>query len=190
MENNPYNLRNLPQIMRSVRKSAGLAQYQIGNLIGGKDQRYVSDVENGFSKLTPELCIKWFEICEAYEHIDLVHYLFRLHPTAAAPIDPALNESASAAVINMVHQLEEALEATKHLARWLASDRPGRRAGELPMGDIKQIFDLIPANKTLVYSLARGHGLKIQELADRWTRKALVDQVAMAKHEERQAITI
>ncbi len=90
----------------------------------------------------------------------------------------------------MVHQLEEALEATKHLARWLASDRPGRRAGELPMGDIKQIFDLIPANKTLIYSLARGHGLKIQELADRWTRKALVDQVAMAKHEERQAITI
>lgn len=161
MENNPYNLRNLPQIMRGVRKSEGLAQYQIGNLIGGKDQRYVSDVENGFSKLTPELCIKWFEVCEAYEHIDLVHYLFRLHPTAAAPI-----------------------------ARWLASDRPGRRAGELPMGDIKQIFDLIPANKTLIYSLARGHGLKIQELADRWTRKALVDQVAMAKHEERQAITI
>ncbi len=34
MENNPYNLRNLPQIMRDVRKSAGLAQYQIGNLIG------------------------------------------------------------------------------------------------------------------------------------------------------------
>ncbi|MES3674307.1 helix-turn-helix transcriptional regulator, partial [Bacillus velezensis] len=77
MENNPYNLHNLPRIMRSVRKAAGLAQYQIGNLIGGKDQRYVSDVENGFSKLTPELCIKWFEACGAYEHIDLVHYLFK-----------------------------------------------------------------------------------------------------------------
>lgn len=51
MENNPYNLHNLPRIMRSVRKAAGLAQYQIGNLIGGKDQRYVSDVENGFSSL-------------------------------------------------------------------------------------------------------------------------------------------
>lgn len=36
MENNPYNLHNLPRIMRSVRKAAGLAQYQIGNLIGGK----------------------------------------------------------------------------------------------------------------------------------------------------------
>lgn len=41
MENNPYNMRNLPQIMRSARKAAGLSQYQIGKLIGGKDQRYV-----------------------------------------------------------------------------------------------------------------------------------------------------
>ncbi|MGG1077656.1 MULTISPECIES: helix-turn-helix domain-containing protein [Bacillus] len=187
MENNPYNLRNLPQIMRRARKAAGLAQYQIGILIGGKDQRYVSDVENGFSRLTPELCIKWFEACEAYEHIDLVHYLFKLHPTAVAPIDPALNESASAAVINMIHQLEEALQATKQLARWLASDRPGR-SNDLPMGDIKQIFDLIPANKTLIYSLVRNHGLNMQELADRWTRKALMDQVAMSKQEERKAV--
>lgn len=51
MENNPYNMRNLPQIMRSARKAAGLSQYQIGKLIGGKDQRYVSDVENGLAKL-------------------------------------------------------------------------------------------------------------------------------------------
>ncbi|KAF6538636.1 helix-turn-helix transcriptional regulator [Bacillus sp. EKM208B] len=190
MENNPYNLHNLPRIMRSVRKAAGLAQYQIGNLIGGKDQRYVSDVENGFSKLTPDLCIKWFEACEAYEHIDLVHYLFKLHPTTAAPIDPALNESASAAVINMIHQLEEALQATRHLARWLANDRPGRQPEELPMADIKQIFDLIPANKTLIYSLARSHGLNMKELAERWTRKALMSQVAMAKTEERQAVLV
>ncbi|MCY9191168.1 helix-turn-helix transcriptional regulator [Bacillus spizizenii] len=189
MENNPYNMRNLPRIMRSARKAAGLSQYQIGKLIGGKDQRYVSDVENGLAKLTPELCIKWFEKCDAYEHIDLVHYLFKLHPTAAAPIDPALNECASNAVINMVHQLEEALQATKHLARWLTDNRPGKTE-ELPMADIKQIFDLIAANKTLIYSLVRTHGLKMQELADRWTRKALVDQVAMAKQEGRKAVSI
>ncbi|MGY5190349.1 UNVERIFIED_CONTAM: transcriptional regulator, partial [Bacillus amyloliquefaciens DSM 7 = ATCC 23350] len=53
MENNPYNLHNLPRIMRSVRKAAGLAQYQIGNVRGAKDQRYVADVENGFRKITP-----------------------------------------------------------------------------------------------------------------------------------------
>lgn len=56
------------------------------------------------------------------------------------------------------------------------------------MNEIKQIFDLIPANKTLIYSLARNHGLNIKELADRWTRKAIVDHVAMARNEERQAV--
>ncbi|KFI02044.1 helix-turn-helix transcriptional regulator [Bacillus spizizenii] len=189
MSNNPYNMDNLPSILRRERKRAGLSQYQIGKVIGNRDQSYVSNVENGIFPLTPDLCIKWFEACGAYEHIDLVHFLFKLHPTAAAPIDPALNESASSAVINMIHQLEEALQATKHLARWLANDRPGR-LDDLPMGDIKQIFDLIPANKTLIYSLVRSHGLNMQELADRWTRKALMDRVAMAKNEERKAVLV
>ncbi|MCY9195993.1 helix-turn-helix transcriptional regulator [Bacillus atrophaeus] len=189
MANNPYNLDNLPKFLHIERKRARLTQFQMGKLLGNKDQAYVSNIENGLITLTPDLCIKWFEKCGAYEHIDLVHYLFRLHPTAAAPIDPALNESASSAVINMVHQLEEALQATKHLAKWLVNDRPARKE-ELPMADIKQIFDLIPANKTLIYSLVRNHGLKMNELADRWTRKALVDQVAMAKQEERQAILV
>lgn len=187
MENNPYNLDNLPAIMREVRKRYGLNQFQLGRLLGGKEQQYISDVENGLIKLTPKFCIKWFEACGAYEHIDLIHYLFHLHPTAAAPIDPALNESTSTAVINMTHQLEEALQAIKQLAKWIARDRPGRSA-ELPMNEIKQIFDLIPANKTLIYSLSRNHGLNIKELADRWTRKALVDHVAMARKEERQAV--
>ncbi|MCY8035596.1 helix-turn-helix domain-containing protein [Bacillus sonorensis] len=187
MSNNPYNLANLYKFLHTERKKARLTQYHMGRLLGNKDQSYVSNVENGLVTLTPELCIKWFEACESYEHIDLVHYLFRLHPTAAAPIDPALNESASTAVINMIHQLKEALQATETLGKWLARERPGRSA-ELPMNEIKQIFDLIPANKTLIYSLARNHGLNIKELADRWTRKALVDHVAMARKEERQAV--
>ncbi|NPC91186.1 helix-turn-helix transcriptional regulator [Bacillus sp. WMMC1349] len=182
MSNNPYNLANLYKILHIERKKACLTQFQMGRLLGKKDQSYVSNVENGLVTLTPDLCIKWFEACEAYEHIDLVHYLFKLHPVAAAPIDPALNESVSTAVINMVHQLEEALQATKHLAQWVARDRPGRTE-DLPMNDIKQIFDLIPANKTLIYSLSRSHGLNMKELADRWTKKALMDQVAMRKKE-------
>ncbi|NUJ19324.1 helix-turn-helix transcriptional regulator [Bacillus glycinifermentans] len=187
MENNPYNLDNLPAVMREVRKKYGLSQSQIGKLLGKYDQKSISNVEKGLVRLTPQFCIRWFEICEAYEHIDLVHYLFRLHPTASAPIDPALNESASTAVINMEHQLEEALLSLKSLSKWIARDRPGRSA-ELPMNEIKQIFDLIAANKTLIYSLARNHGLKIQELADRWTRKAILDHVAMSRNEERQAV--
>lgn len=187
MENNPYNLENLPTIMREVRKKYGLSQSQVGRLLGKYDQKSISAIEKGLVRLTPQFCIRWFEICEAYEHIDLVHYLFKLHPTASAPIDPALNESASTAVINMIHQLREALHATEQLSEWIARDRPGRVA-ELPMNEIKQIFDLIPANKTLIYSLVRNHGLEMKDLADRWTRKAILDHVAMARKEERQAV--
>lgn len=124
MSNNPYKLDNLPKIMREVRKTVGFTQFQLGQLLGGKDQRYVSDVENGLTTLTPELCIKWFEICGAYEHIDLVHYLFRLHPRATAPVDPALNVSPSKALINFMKQTKESLEAAENIALWLANERP------------------------------------------------------------------
>ncbi len=36
MENNPYNLDNLPAIMREVRKRYGLNQFQLGRLLGGR----------------------------------------------------------------------------------------------------------------------------------------------------------
>ncbi|WP_063334560.1 helix-turn-helix domain-containing protein [Bacillus subtilis] len=189
MSNNPYKLDNLPKIMREVRKAIGFTQFQLGQLLGGKDQRYVSDVENGLSTLTPELCIKWFEVCGAYEHIDLVHYLFRLHPRATAPVDPALNVSPSKALINFMKQTKESIEAAENIALWLANERPGR-VEALPMSDLKEILDLGPAIDTLFYALSRSHGLKMQELAEKWTRKALMDQVAMSKQEERQAMLV
>ena len=54
MENNPYNLDNLPSIMREIRKRYGFNQFQLGRLLGGKGQQYISDVENGLIKLTPQ----------------------------------------------------------------------------------------------------------------------------------------
>ncbi|MED4843930.1 transcriptional regulator [Bacillus atrophaeus] len=189
MANSPYNIANLQVLMRKARKECGFNQFEMGQHLGGRDQRYVSNVEKGFTPLTPELCIRWFEICKAYEHIDLVHYVFKLHPMAAAPIDPALNESAHAAIINMVHEMEDASKATKELAVWLNNTRPGKET-ELPMHAIKQIFDLTQANKTLMYSLAREFDLKISDLADQWSRKAIVSEVAMHKNQKRQAVLV
>ncbi|MEL3986986.1 helix-turn-helix transcriptional regulator [Bacillus velezensis] len=183
MANSPYNIANLQVLMRKARKDYGFTQFEMGQHLGGRDQRYVSNVEKGFTPLTPELCIRWFEICKAYEHIDLVHFVFKLHPMAAAPIDPALNESTHAAIINLVHEMEEATKATKELAVWLNNTRPGREA-ELPMQAIKQIYDLTQANKTLMYSLAREFDLNIVELTDRWSRKAIVSEVAMCQKQK------
>ncbi|KLV15504.1 helix-turn-helix domain-containing protein [Bacillus altitudinis] len=187
MQNSPYNQRNLPEIMRRVRKEAGYSQYQLGTLIGGRDQRNVSDIENGYVRPTPELCINWFKACGAYEHIDLVHYIFKLHPMAAAPINPALNDCAHKALINLVQEMKDAQKAIGELAEWLNNTRPGKH-GELPMQAIKQIYDLTQANKTLMYSMAREFGLKITDLTEKWSKKAIVAEVAMHKRQDREAV--
>ncbi|EMI15204.1 transcriptional regulator [Bacillus stratosphericus LAMA 585] len=187
MANSPYNVSNLCKWMHKKRKEIGLSQYAMGQLLGGRDQKYVSNIENGLVHLTPEICIRWFEICGAYEHIDLVHYIFKMHPLAAAPIDPALNDCAHKALINLVHEMEDAKQATKELAEWLNNTRPGKTC-ELPMQAIKQIYDLTQANKTLMYSMSREFGLKIQDLTEKWSKKAIVAEVAMHKRQDREAV--
>lgn len=89
-----------------------------------------------------------------------------------APINPALNDSAHKALINLVHEMEDAKQATKELAEWLNNTRPGKH-GELPMQAIKQIYDLTQANKTLMYSMAREFDLKITDLTEKWSKKPL-----------------
>lgn len=187
MANSPYNVANLSKWMHMKRKDVGLSQYSMGKLLGGRDQKYVSNIENGIATLTPEICIRWFEICGAYEHIDLVHFIFKLHPMAAAPIDPALNDSPHKALINLVQEMKDAQKAISDLAEWLNNTRPGK-AGELPMQAIKQIYDLTQANKTLMYSMSREFGLKITDLTDKWSKKAIVAEVAMHKRQDREAV--
>ena len=186
MENNPYNLHNLPRIMRSVRKAAGLAQYQIGNLIGEKISGMFRTLKMDSVSLPRNYASSGLRRAR---HTNILIWYITSSNCTRRPRRQLIQHltSASAAVINMIHQLEEALQATRHLARWLAND--SRQPEELPMVDIKQIFDLIPANKTLIYSL-RSHGLNMKELVERWTRKALMSQVAMAKTEERQAVLV
>ncbi|MCM3046692.1 helix-turn-helix domain-containing protein [Bacillus altitudinis] len=187
MANSPYNVANLSKWMHMKRKEIGLSQYSMGQLLGGRDQKYVSNIENGIATLTPEICIRWFEVCGAYEHIDLVHFIFKLHPMAAAPINPALNDCAHKALINLVQEMKDAQKAINDLAEWLNNTRPGKH-GELPMQAIKQIYDLTQANKTLMYSMAREFGLKITDLTEKWSKKAIVAEVAMHKRQDREAV--
>ncbi|KWZ68191.1 helix-turn-helix domain-containing protein [Bacillus altitudinis] len=187
MANSPYNVANLSKWMHMKRKEIGLSQYSMGQLLGGRDQKYVSNIENGIATLTPEICIRWFEVCGAYEHIDLVHYIFKLHPMTAAPINPALNDCAHKALINLVQEMKDAQKAIGELAEWLNNTRPGKH-GELPMQAIKQIYDLTQANKTLMYSMAREFGLKITDLTEKWSKKAIVAEVAMHKRQDREAV--
>ncbi|XYU16987.1 helix-turn-helix domain-containing protein [Bacillus pumilus] len=187
MANSPYNCANLSKWMHMKRKEIGLSQYAMGQLLGGRDQKYVSNIENGLTTISPEICIRWFEICGAYEHIDLVHFIFKLHPMAAAPINPALNDCAHKALINLVQEMKDAQKAINDLAEWLNNTRPGKY-GELPMQAIKQIYDLTQANKTLMYSMSREFGLKITDLTEKWSKKAIVAEVAMHKRHDREAV--
>ncbi|MEH7799920.1 helix-turn-helix transcriptional regulator [Bacillus pumilus] len=189
MANSPYNCANLSKWMHMKRKEIGLSQYAMGQLLGGRDQKYVSNIENGLTTISPEICIRWFEICGAYEHIDLVHFIFKLHPMAAAPINPALNDCAHKALINLVQEMKDAQKAINDLAEWLNNTRPGKHA-ELPMQAIKQIYDLTQANKTLMYSMSREFGLKITDLTEKWSKKAIVAEVAMHKRQDREAVLV
>ncbi|WP_144487718.1 helix-turn-helix domain-containing protein [Bacillus pumilus] len=187
MANSPYNVANLCKMMHKKRLEIGLSQIAMGKLLGGRNQKYVSNVENGLTNISPEICIRWFEICGAYEHIDLVHFIFKLHPMAAAPINPALNDCAHKALINLVQEMKDAQKAINDLAEWLNNTRPGKHE-ELPMQAIKQIYDLTQANKTLMYSMSREFGLKIQDLTEKWSKKAIISEVAMHKRQVREAV--
>ncbi|MFB8733862.1 hypothetical protein ACEQPO_07840 [Bacillus sp. SL00103] len=72
------------------------------------------------------------------EHIDLVHFIFK-SPNGGAPIDPALNDSAHKALINLVQEMKDAQKAISDLAEWLNNTRPGKH-GELPMQAINRFM--------------------------------------------------
>ncbi|MGG3663183.1 helix-turn-helix domain-containing protein [Bacillus gobiensis] len=184
MTNNPYNLNNLPLIMRQIRKDRGLSQYQQGQLMR-RDQREISNIENGLIRVTPDMAIKWFTVLDAYEHIDLVHYLFKLHPMATAPVNPELNNTPARAITNLKIQMRQALQALENIEDWMLDQRPGKRS-DLPIADFGEVSDIDDALKTFFYAASREFGLNMVEVADRWTRKAIVQHVAMPQKSERK----
>ncbi|PAE17256.1 hypothetical protein CHH91_04410 [Virgibacillus sp. 7505] len=183
MANKAYSLENLHLQMREERLCAGLSQEQMGALLK-KGRKAVSEIENGYVKPNPLLAIRWFEITESYEHIDLVHYLFNLHPLATVPVDPELNQRPAMATNNLRRQIEHALPAIERIEEWMLKQRPGRKT-EIPLGDFKELSDLDDALKTLFYACQRKVGLDMKEVSDSWTMEALADQVAMPRYQEK-----
>ncbi|WP_368657663.1 helix-turn-helix domain-containing protein [Metabacillus halosaccharovorans] len=188
MSNKPYSLHNINLEMRDMRIQTGFSQIALGKAIN-RTQKQISEIENGLVEPTPELAIKWFTALGAFEHVDLVHYIYNLHPLAAAPVDPRLNEDLGRAILNLKQQIKHALDAIENIEDWMAELRPGK-VTDVPMKDFKEIYDLGPGMRTTLYALNREFGIDLKSLSDKWTRKSLSTSVAMPRYEERKLVNI
>ncbi len=186
MSNKPYSIHNLNVEMRDMRIKTEFSQSALGNIIG-RTQKQMSEIENGYVDPTPELAIKWFTALGAHEHVDMVHYIFDLHPLATAPIDPRLNDNLGRGLINLKHQIQEALEAIKNIEDWMSELRPGV-VTDVPMKDFKEVYDLCPGTRTVTYALNREFGVDLKLLADKWNMKSISTKVAMPRYEDRKPV--
>lgn len=183
MPNTAYARHNINEYMRRERIRANLSQEQIGKLVG-RTQRQVSDIENGYTEPAPALMVKWFGTVGSYEHIDLVHYIYQLHPLAGPPIDPRLNENLSNAILNLHKQMRDVLHRFDDIEEWQLERRPGQRGTEIDYEDWKQIYDLYRSVQTIFYAAAREIGLDIRKVVNDWAAQAISDQVAMPRLED------
>lgn len=183
MPNTAYARHNINEYMRRERIRANLSQEQIGKLVG-RTQRQVSDIENGYVEPAPAHMVKWFAAIEAYEHIDLVHYLYNLHPLAGPPVDPRLNNNLPNAILNLHKQMRDVLQRFDELLEWQIERRPGKARTEVNYEDWKQIYDLYRSVQTIFYAATREIGLDIQKVINDWANQAISDQVAMPRIDE------
>ncbi|WP_299090437.1 helix-turn-helix transcriptional regulator [uncultured Metabacillus sp.] len=188
MSNKPYSLHNLNQEMRDMRIQSDFSQIALGQILG-RTQKQMSEIENGLIDPSPELAINWFTALGAFEHVDLVHYIFDLHPLAAAPIDPRLNEDLGRAILNLKQQIQHALDSIESIEEWISDLRPGQ-VTEVPMNDFKELYDLCPGVRTTLYALNREFGINLKTLSDDWTRKSISQRVAMPRYEERKLVNV
>lgn len=188
MSNKPYSRHNINHLMRDLRNHSGFSQIALGKVIN-RTQKQISDIENGLVEPTPELAIKWFTALGAFEHVDLVHYIYDLHPLAAAPINPELNEDLGRAILNLKQQIQHALDSINKIEEWMTDLRPGLVA-DVPLNDFRELFDLCPGVRTTLYALNREFGINLKSLSDDWTRKSFSTRVAMPRYEEKELMHI
>jgi Helix-turn-helix. len=186
MSNKAYPRYILTGLMREDRIHAGLKQEALGMMIH-KTQHQMSDIENGIINPSIETMIRWFTETGAYEHVDLIQYMYDLHPLAAAPVTPELNDDAGDALINLQIQIDQAEERMKAIQLWLSNLRPNK-IQMAQTDDWQQVYDVYRALQSFLYAGIREYGLDIHLITDRWTNKARVKGVAMTYKPRRSVV--
>lgn len=155
----------------------------------GIDQKRVSNIECGYDEPSIKIAAKWCEITGWYEGWDMLTHMYRLDPFSLAPVDPILNQDVSDAILNLKKQLIEAGEAIGALEKEEPKLKRMELKGVRPMSmsmqnHQKQLIDLIPAVKTLFYSLQRSGRANMGEVGSMWNNEAFREYVAMPKVED------
>lgn len=186
MSNKAYPRYILTTLMKEDRVHAGLKQEALGMVIH-KTQHQMSDIENGIINPSIETMIRWFTETGAYEHVDLVQYLYDLHPLAAAPVSPELNDCAGDALINLQIQIDQAEERMKKISQWISNLRPNK----IQMAhndDWQQVYDVYRALQSFLYAGIREYGIDIHVITERWTSKERANGVAMTYKPRRTVV--
>lgn len=186
MSNKAYPRYILKDLMRDDRIDAGISQTMMGNLLH-KTQHQISDIEVGNINATPEMMIRWFTTLKAYEHVDLVQYIYDLHPFAAVPVTPELNGDAGDALINLEEQIEQAEEKLRRIRQWISNLRPSRISA-IKTDDWQQVYDVYRALQTFLYAGMREFDLNIDDITRSWSQKALATGVAMSYKPKSMAV--
>ncbi|GAA0463219.1 hypothetical protein GCM10008935_18580 [Alkalibacillus silvisoli] len=145
------------------------------------DQKQISKIERGEVEPRIETAFKWCEITGWEEGQDIIANMYQLHPFAVPPVHPELSQRLSDSIGNMRQQMLTAIESLDHIERINNKRRPGR---DLEIDDvlkkrISDLFDLMPAVKSMMYAAKRDISLDIKEINQMWTCRCVADQVVM-----------
>ncbi|WP_143018935.1 helix-turn-helix domain-containing protein [Natribacillus halophilus] len=145
------------------------------------EQKQISKIELGEVEPRIETAAEWCSLTGWREGWDIIAHMYQLHPFAVPPVHPELSERLSDSIINMRQQLMTALESLDEIEKANNKRRPTR---ELDIDNVFQqqigdLFDLLPAVKSMMYAAERDIDLNIEEVTQKWTKGSVADQVVM-----------
>ncbi|SFP09534.1 helix-turn-helix domain-containing protein [Salibacterium halotolerans] len=156
----------------SVRSQQGLANRL------HTDQKKISNIEHG-AEPRLEFASEWCKATGWHEGWDIVAHIYQLDPFSVPPIHQELSKRLSDAILNMKKQMLQAWKALEDLEEVNNSRRPTKpvEINHILKKDACDLFDLIPATKTILYSSERDIGLDIEDITSEWTMGCLSDDL-------------
>lgn len=180
--NTVYRRQNLGDWLRHFRlnsyNSAIRSQTDLANELF-TEQKRISKIEQGEVEPRLELAARWCEVTGWHEGWDIISHMYQLDPFSVPPIHPELSRRLGDAIINMRRQIRQAEKALDDLEEANNSRRPTRpfEINNILKKDACELFDLIPATKTIMYAAERDIDLNIEEISREWTLSCLSDDL-------------
>lgn len=188
MANRLYSKEQIGLYLRYFRENSHVPDYQKQSALGralGISQKRMSHIENCLCAPDLEIVLRWCTLTGWHEGREMALYMYDVTPMALPPITPELNQRYIDSLINLKEQLMHAMESVDASIENYNSRRPGQAFSFINlMPEKKEIVDLIPAVKTVLYSAEREFGFDIPEVMRTWIQESLADGLTMPRLDE------